>query len=74
MQKLKDLSMKITKALDGILPEDVSCVFVLYDPEEQDVCSAANVPDEAALILLEEAARSLKNPDEKGELKSELAN
>ena len=69
MQKLKDLSVQITAALDKILPEDVSCVFVLYDPEKKDVCSAANIPDEGAIALLEEAAETLKNPDEADELK-----
>ncbi len=69
MQKLKDLSAQITAALDKILPEDISCVFVLYDPNEKDVCSAANISDEGAVILLEEAAETLKNPDETDELK-----
>lgn len=69
MQKLRDLSAQITAALDKILPEDISCVFVLYDPKEKDVCSAANIPDEGAVILLEEAAETLKNPEEVSDLK-----
>jgi hypothetical protein len=69
MQKLKDLSAQITAALDKILPEDISCVFVLYDPKEKDVCSAANISDEGAAFLLEEAAETLRNPEETNELK-----
>lgn len=62
--KLKDISNQITQALDKILPENISCVFVLYDPQDKDVLSAANIPDEGAIMLLEEAADTLKNPDE----------
>lgn len=69
MHKLKDLSAQITKALDAILPEDISCVFVLYDPKDKDVCSASNIPDQGAIMLLEEAAETLRNPDEADELK-----
>lgn len=69
MKKLKDISAQITQALDKILPEDVSCVFVLYDPKEKDVLSAANIPDSGAVMLLEEAAETLKNPDDTDELK-----
>lgn len=69
MQKLRELSAQITAALDKILPEDISCVFVLYDPKEKDVCSAANIPDEGAVFLLEEAAETLKNPEEVSDLK-----
>ena len=66
MEKLKGLSAQITKALDGILPEDVRCVFVLFDPEEKEVSTASNMSDDATLGLLEEAVEVLKSPAEDG--------
>jgi hypothetical protein len=63
MERLKDLSAQITKALDGILPEEVRCVFVLFDPQEKEVSTASNMSDDATLGLLEEAVEVLKQPE-----------
>jgi hypothetical protein len=68
MERLKDISAQITKALDGILPDEVRCVFVLFDPEEKEVSTASNMPDDATLGLLEEAVEVFKTPIEMDEL------
>lgn len=66
---MKDLSAQITQALDKILPEGISCAFVLYDYEDKKILSAANIPDEGAVMLFEEAAETLKDPEETFDLK-----
>jgi len=72
MERLKDISAQITKALDGILPDEVRCVIVLFDPEEKEVSTASNMGDDGTLSLLEEAVEVLKIPidmDEVDDLK-----
>jgi len=65
MKNLKDISVEVTKALDTVLPNNVRCVFVLYDVNTRDASTASDLSDEDALLLLEDAINTLKNPDEK---------
>jgi len=62
MQKLKDLSLQIVQAIEKLLPPEISCVVVLVDAEEQDVCTLSHLPDEAVKLLLTDAIDAIENP------------
>jgi len=64
MDKLKDISAKITEALDKILPDEMRCAFVLIDLKEKEVSTVSNMSDESTISLLEQAAAAMKNPEE----------
>lgn len=63
MASLKDLSSKITAALDKILPEEVRCAFVMIDVKEKEVSTVSNMSDESTIALLEEAIKGLQDPE-----------
>lgn len=63
MASLKDLSSKITAALDKILPEEVRCAFVMIDIKEKEVSTVSNMSDESTIALLEEAIKGLQDPE-----------
>jgi hypothetical protein len=63
MASLKDLSSKITEALDKILPDEVRCAFVLIDIKEKEVSTVSNMSDDSTIALLEEAVRGLQEPE-----------
>lgn len=67
MDKLKDISEKITEALDKILPDDMRCAFVLIDLKEKEVSTVSNMSDESTITLLEQAAQAMKMPEDEQE-------
>lgn len=74
MNKLRDLSGQITKALDGILPKEVRCVVLLVDTLEDDVCTLSDMDDDQVRALLEEGLETLKDPDEEDKIKKTVFN
>lgn len=68
MDKLKDISAKITEALDKILPDEMRCAFVLIDLKEKEVSTVSNMSDESTISLLEQAAHAMKNPEDDKEI------
>ena len=63
MDKLNELATKITQMLDGVLPTNVRCAFVLLDTATAEITSASDMPDEETVILLEETIETLKTPE-----------
>lgn len=70
MEKLKDLSIKVTKALDSLLPKEVRCVVILVDTVEQDVCTVSDMAEQDVKAILKDSLDVIDNPDESDTIKN----
>lgn len=57
----KDLSAKIMEALKPILPKGVGFIMICGAPADGDLGITANLPDDLALVFLEEAIQVIKS-------------
>lgn len=56
----KDLSVRIMEALKPLLPKKTGFIMVIGSAEDESLGITSNLPDEAALVFLKTAIKSIQ--------------